>query len=83
MPMAVYEEPRQYLLRVEFPGLAREQVGVRVEEGMLQIRGGQRPPSTFKLPGDVDPRSVVADFRDGVLQVRLPRLSLKRSWWPC
>ena len=92
--MAVSEEPRQYLLKVDLPGWDREQVGIHVEDGMLQILGAQRQGSSsftggqhdvmsaLSLPHDVDPCSVVADFRDGVLRVRLPRMSQKRSWWP-
>ena len=99
MPMAVSEEPRQYLLRVELPGLARSQVGVQVQERMLHILGGRQQPvssrsenpghrevmSALRLPEDVDACSVVADFRNGVLQVRLPRTmsQRRRSWWPC
>ena len=103
LPIEVSEDPRQYLLRVELPGMDRQQVGVQVEGGMLRILGGHRPPSgescvsynplndtlqmramsALNLPEDVDPCSVVADFRGGVLLVRLPRISRGRSWWPC
>lgn len=95
--VAVSEEPRQYLLKMELPGLAREQVEVDVEQDTLRIwsRPAQPSPSfgrasrqplevmsAWKLPHDVDPCSVVADFRNGLLQVRLPRLVRQRSWWP-
>ena len=103
LPIEVSEDPRQYLLRVELPGMTRQHVGVQVEDGMLRILGGHRPPSAgsgisshplkgmlqmramgaLNLPEDVDPCSVVADFREGVLLVRLPRISRGRSWWPC
>ena len=103
LPIEVSEDPRQYLLRVELPGMTRQHVGVQVEDGMLRILGGQRPPSggscvsstplkgtlqmramsALNLPEDVDPCSVVADVREGVLLVRLPRISRGRSRWPC
>ena len=102
VPVAVSEEPRQYLLRIELPGLAREQVGVLVENGMVRILSGNVPASgghevsswqsedsrhgkvmsVWSLPDDVEACSVVADFRDGVLNVRLPKVSRARSWWP-
>ncbi len=95
IPAAVCEEPRQYLLTLPLPGWAREQVEVDVEQNTLRIWGSltrpaslrerQRPlevMSTWALPHDVDPCSVVADFRDGLLRVRLPRIARQRSWWP-
>ena len=88
IPVAVQVEPRQYLLRMNLPGLAREEVGVQVEEGILRIVGRRSASSDVSgmlgnmlLPQDVATCSVVADFRDGILQVRLPRASLTRSWW--
>lgn len=93
--VVVSEEPRQYLLKVELPGLAREQVEVDVEQDTLRIWGSPAQSSfspgprrslevmsAWKLPHDVDPCSVVADFRNGLLQVRLPRIVRQRSWWP-
>ena len=98
VPVAVFEEPRQYLLQIELPGMAREQIGLLVEDGMVRILKGsfstssglpegsrdREVMSAWRLPADVETCSVVADFRDGVLKVRLPRASRARSsfGWP-
>ena len=89
-PFAVQIEPLQYLLEVELPGMDKEDVGVQVEQGMLRIMNGAERArlgsgavvGAMRLPQDVATCSVVADFRGGVLRVRLPRSVQKRSWWP-
>ncbi|MDB6120200.1 MAG: hypothetical protein JWO08_3981 [Verrucomicrobiaceae bacterium] len=98
VPVAVFEEPCQYLLQIELPGMAREHIGLLVEDGMVRVlKGpfstspglpegshGREVMSAWRLPADVEACSVVADFRDGVLKVRLPRASRARSAfaWP-
>ncbi len=98
VPVAVFEEPCQYLLEIELPGMAREQIGLLVEDGMVRVlKGsfstssglpegsrGREVMSAWRLPDDVEACSVVGDFRDGVLKVRLPRASRSRFTfaWP-
>lgn len=86
--MSVAEEPRQYLLKMNLPGLDRREVGISVEDGTLRVTDYTpnslphgRLMSAIDLPDDVAACSVVADIQDGVLRVRLPRKSPHRSWW--
>lgn len=87
------EEPRQYVLSLELPGSARDHISLLVENGTISLfyappaavsrLSSQRDAShTWKLPADVEAASIVADLRNGVLRVRLPRVSQSRSWWP-
>ena len=41
-PMDLYEEAKQYVLRVDLPGITTEDLEVQVEEGTLFLRGERR-----------------------------------------
>ncbi len=81
-----------YLVRVELPGVSREEIEVSLSGRTLSISGervrtqppkgarilrSERPAGKFsvsiRLPADVDPLGVVAQMRDGVLEVQLPK----------
>lgn len=88
MPMAEEEETDDaYLVRVELPGIPRENVAVDVGENELQISGelteehqGQvlaRRAGRFfyrtSLPGGIDSEKAEAELTDGILRIRLPK----------
>ncbi len=56
--------------------MSGERVRTETPEGARQLRT-ERPAGKFslnvRLPADVDPLAVVAQMRDGVLEVRLPK----------
>jgi HSP20 family protein len=81
----------EVVVKVELPGLQREDIDVTVEHGTLTIRGQRRREEaiaeeayhrversygsftrSFTMPPTVDASGVRADYRDGVLTVRLP-----------
>ncbi len=81
-----------YRVRVELPGLRRDDIEVAVAGRTLSVSGerpryrppegarmlrSERPSGKFDLsvtlPAEVDPLSVVAQVRDGILDVKLPR----------
>ena len=73
----------------EVPGLSREDMEVDVGEGMLTIKGErtcevekdwlihERSCGSFErtltLPEGVDPDKITADYKDGVLEVHVPK----------
>ncbi len=90
--MDVYEKGGWVVVKVELPGLKREDVQVEVDAGDLVIRGERKAEEEVKeadyyrmerrtgsfyrrvaLPEGVDPEQIAATFRDGVLEVTMPR----------
>jgi len=85
----VYEDEREYTLALDLPGIRREGLDVSLDDGRLTIRGEraqaegvgvrrtERPHGrfvrTFSLPDAVDRHGITADYKDGVLLLRLPK----------
>ena len=86
-PLDVADIPQGYLVRTRMPGLANDEVRVMVDNGVVTFSGERkmegrafRPAAarctfvrSFSLPDGIDDGSVAAQFKDGVLSVRLPR----------
>lgn len=90
-PCDIYEEKDKLVVRLDLPGLRKEDVSVTLQEGMLTIKGErktqapkdatfyvqERVSGTFlrqiQLPVAVDAGKIDAHFRDGVLEVTLPK----------
>lgn len=86
-----YMEDGTYVLRAEMPGIdPEEDVTLNIEDDMLVIRGERREEQKDKnrhefhygsftrsipLPRDVRPDEVTAKYTDGVLEVRVPRMT--------
>ena len=83
----IYETESGYVIAIDLPGIARDAVEIDVDENRLIVKGNriveqskhraERPRGkflrTFSIPGSVDQGSIGAEYRDGVLQVRLPK----------
>jgi HSP20 family protein len=85
----VYEDEREYLLALDLPGINRDGLDVSLDDGRLVIRGDRRAQEglnarraerpqgrfvrTFSLPDAVDRAAISADYKDGVLLLRLPK----------
>ena len=94
-PLAdITEDDKEYLIKLEIPGIKKEDVKVAVENGVLAITGERKFEKdekdtktkfhrveraygtfvrTFTMPDNGDPTKVTAEFRDGVLTVRIPK----------
>jgi HSP20 family protein len=87
----MYGADNSIVLKVELPGLRREDIDVTVEHTTLTIRGERQREEgvadeayqrverqygpfvrSFTLPAELDSTAVRADYRDGVLTVRVP-----------
>jgi HSP20 family protein len=84
----VYENDGEYTVAVDLPGIDRATLDISVDDNRLTIRG-ERPgqdttrhrgecPSgkflrTFSVPAAIDQNNIRADYKDGVLQVHLPK----------
>lgn len=88
----ITEDDKEYLIKAELPEVKKNDVKVRVEDGVLYISGernfekeekGKRYhrveraygsfTRSFSLPDDADPQKVNAEFKDGVLNVRVTK----------
>lgn len=91
-PVDIFEKGDHLVIRAEMPGLNRDDIDIRVENGVLQMRGERKPDPeiddknahrverlygsftrSFTLPTTVDATNVVAKYRDGVLEVEIPK----------
>jgi HSP20 family protein len=88
----IYETQDALTVILEIPGVAKDNVDVHVEDGVLNVEGrldlskyqGLQPLYTeynighysrsFQLSNKIDQNGIEADFKDGVLALRLPKV---------
>jgi HSP20 family protein len=84
----VYERDAEYLIAVDLPGIDRSALEITINDNRLTIKGTrvaaetlasrtERPNGrflrTFSVPGSVNQSGINAAYKDGVLEVRLPK----------
>src|SRR5579871_2814561 len=84
----VYESAERYELRLDVPGVAKENLNIHLENDTLTIRGTRQSATegrarserwsgtferTLSLPDGVDATRIDASVKDGVLTVFLPK----------
>jgi HSP20 family protein len=85
----VHETEEEYLVKVDLPGVKTDDVNVEVNDNVLSISGSraadvtgqsqliERPYGSFvrtlTLPQGVDSDAIEAAYRDGVLELRVPK----------
>ncbi len=83
----IYETESGYAIAIDLPGIARDSVEIDVDENRLVVKGNrvieeskhraERPRGkflrSFSIPGSVDQAGIGAEYKDGVLQIRLPK----------
>ena len=93
-PLDVFESDDKYYLTVDVPGVRPEDVTIEVNDQLLSISGSRLAPAhgevklserpygafdrTVSLPKGVDSDAIVAEFRDGVLELQIPKPEAKR-----
>jgi HSP20 family protein len=89
----IYETDKEIVLKMEIPGLKKEDVKVNIENGTLLIHGERKFEEKvkkenfhrielqygeflrrFTLPTFIDQSKVIAEFKDGLLMIWLPKL---------
>jgi HSP20 family protein len=90
----VYENDNEYTVAVDLPGIDRRTIDISVDNDTLAIKGNRvaqnatrhraECPSgkflkTFSVPAAVDQNDIRADYKDGVLQVHLPKRPERKS----
>ena len=90
----IYETESSYLIAMDLPGIDRQALEIDVDENRLVVKGtraldepkqhrAERPRGkflrTFSVPVSVEQRKIAAEYKDGVLQIRLPKRSEQTS----
>ena len=86
----IYETESGFLLALDLPGIDRDALEIDVEDNRLIVKGtrtidetrqhrAERPRGkflrSFSVPASVDQGKIGAEYKDGVLQIRLPKRS--------
>ncbi|MBI4821601.1 MAG: Hsp20/alpha crystallin family protein [Deltaproteobacteria bacterium] len=93
----VASTPEEYCVTAELPGMKKEDIKVRVKDGVLSITGERHQEKeekgkrfhrveryygsflrSFTLPEDINEQKLVAEFKDGLLSVRVPRAEVQK-----
>jgi HSP20 family protein len=87
-PADVYETETEFTIKTDIPGIDRNALEITLDENRLIVRGtrevkapnggrSERPSGTFlrrfSVPRSVEQDSISADYKDGVLEVHLPK----------
>lgn len=97
-PLDLIEAEDSYIVRVEVPGVKKEELDVAIQGKRLTIQGKKEYEKReeqkgflrmecyhgeFKrsiiLPGEVDTENVTATYKDGVLEIRLPKIEKEKG----
>ncbi|TMQ59908.1 MAG: Hsp20/alpha crystallin family protein [Candidatus Eisenbacteria bacterium] len=65
-PIDIEETPESYRVHVELPGMRLEDIKITLEDNRLTIRGEKSRTA-------VNPEKIEATYRDGVLEVTVPK----------
>lgn len=84
----VSENAERYTVSLDLPGIDRSTLDISIDDDRLTLKGN-RPDDdskrhqrecprgkflrTFSVPSSVDQKEIKADYKDGVLQVHLPK----------
>jgi HSP20 family protein len=84
----VHENESEYAVAVDIPGIDRATLDISIDDNRLSIRGTRPGPDatqhrvecprgkflrTFSVPASVNQNDIKAEYKDGVLQVHLPK----------
>jgi HSP20 family protein len=83
-----YDMDGKYLIALDLPGIDRSALEINIDDNKLAIRGtrgvsktsptrSERPTGrflrTFNVPSSVDQQKIQAEYKDGVLEIQLPK----------
>ena len=92
-PVDIFEKAENLVIRVEVPGIDKDDLDVQIENGVLTLRGERHRDQdvtdenayrverlfgsftrSFTLPTTVDPSRVGASYKDGILEIVVPKM---------
>ncbi len=91
-PLDLYQDKDHLYVKIELPGMKKEEIELSLYEGVLTIAGERKQESksgegkslreerfygrfqrSVTLPAEVDAEKISATYRDGILEVTLPK----------
>jgi HSP20 family protein len=93
-PADIYDTETGYLIALDVPGIRRDALQIDIDDNRLIVKGtrvveekgarrNERPRGrfvrSFTVPSSVDQSNIGADYKDGVLQIRLPKRAEQKA----
>jgi HSP20 family protein len=90
----IYETDTGYSIALDVPGIKREAIQIDIDDNRLIVKGtrliddararrNERPRGkflrSFTVPSSVDQGKIGAEYKDGVLQIRLPKRAEQKA----
>jgi HSP20 family protein len=80
-PEAIHESPEAWVLRLDLPGFAKDEISLHVENDVLRLAAettGENPfarkvDRQWKLGSRIDVANIAAALSNGVLEITLPK----------
>lgn len=85
----LFEDPNEWVVLAEVPGISKENLKINFENGILTLRGERKDDSDqdfklretksgsfcrgFAFPSDISPELIKAELKDGILKVKVPK----------
>lgn len=83
----IYETESGFVIALDLPGINRDELQIDLDDNRLVVKGtrsiddarhrSERPRGkflrSFSIPGSVDQGGIGAEYKDGVLNIRLPK----------
>jgi len=90
----IYETDSGYMIAIDLPGIKRDDIEIDIDDNRLLVKGArviddsrsrrsERPRGkflrSFSVPASIDQNKIGADYKDGVLQIRLPKRAEQKA----
>jgi HSP20 family protein len=90
----IYETESGYTIALDLPGIKRDALEIDIDDNRLMVKGtrvvdetaarrSERPRGkflrSFSIPGSIDQGKIGAEYKDGVLQIRLPKRAEQKA----
>ena len=90
----IYETETGFMIALDLPGIRRDALEIDIDDNRLVVKGvravddtktrrSERPRGkflrTFAVPASIDQAKIGAEYKDGVLQIRLPKRTEQKA----